>query len=200
MENFAKIADVEMAPFRAELDAAPEMWLADTSRQRNVRCQRQTRNIFLRTAKKPLPLGARNANDVHESRTAAAAAGFPQTLAFCARVANDRKASLGRVVLVALKPNGRVFPHVDKGAYYRIRDRYHLVVQSPQGSPLTVGEETLVMREGELWVIDNKLKHSAKNASQQWRVHLIFDLLPPVGQGHYVAAERHKGLMSENRQ
>ena len=78
---FTKLAEhVNLVPFLEELDAVPELWSADTSRQRNVRCQRHTQNIFLRIARKPFPPGAKNANDVHESRIARAAGKFPRTL------------------------------------------------------------------------------------------------------------------------
>ena len=122
---FTRIAtDIDVAPFLSELAAAPEMWLADTSRQRKVRCQRDTRTIFLRVAKKPLPPGARNANDVHECRTARSASPFPRALAFCERIAELQGGELGRATLVALQPRGWVLPHVDAGAYYRVRDRF----------------------------------------------------------------------------
>ena len=175
-----------MAPFLEELEAVPEMWLADTSRQRKVRCQRNTRNIFLRAAKKPLPPGASNANDVHECRVTPAAGKFPRTLAFCERTAKKLEAELGRATLVALLPKSRVFPHSDTGAYYRIRDRLHLVLTSAEGSPLTAGGETVVMHPGELWAFNNKVRHWANNPSSQARVHLIFDLLPVPGGGFHV--------------
>ena len=185
--RFLRIAEgIDVAPFLSELTAAPEMWLADTSRQRKVRCQRDTLNIFLRVARKPLPAGARNANDVHESRTARAAAGFPHALAFCQRIARSRRGELGRATLVALQPRGWVRPHVDAGAYYRIRDRFHLVLRSREGSPMTSGGERIVMREGELWVFDNKAEHDARNPTDEPRVHLIFDVLPAPGHGYYV--------------
>ena len=184
--HFTRIAEgVDTGPLLAELDADPELWFADTSRQRKVRCQRNTLNIFLRAPKKPLPPGAKNANDVHESRRAPAAAKFPGTLAFCEGVAAAWGATLGRATLVSLQPRSRVFPHVDAGAYYRIRDRLHLVLRSPGGSPLVAEDETVVMREGELWVFNNKVEHSAENRSEQARVHLIFDLLPALGCGYY---------------
>ena len=187
LKHFTRLADfVDVSPFLAELDAAPEMWLANTSRQRNVRCQRHTRNIFLRAARKPLPPGARNANDVHESRVARAARKFPRSLAFCERIAEELESTLGRANLVALLPKSQVFPHVDAGAYYRIRDRLHLVLKSSGGSPLTAGDETVVMHPGELWAFDNKARHSAENPSPQPRVHLIFDLLPASGRGFHV--------------
>ena len=187
MPNFTNIArGVDIQPLLAELDAAPEMWLADTSRQRKIRCQRNTRNIFLRAARKPLPPGARNANDVHESRVARPARKFPRTLAYCERVADALSGKLGRATLVALQPHGRVFPHVDTGAYYRIRDRFHLVLRSAGGSPLAAGDERVLMRPGELWAFNNKARHWADNPSDEPRVHLIFDVLPPPGRGLHV--------------
>ena len=186
--HFAWVAAVPIHPFLAELDAAPAMWEMDTSRQRKVRCQRHTENIFLRAARKPLPLGAKNANDVHESRVVAMAAKFPRMLGFCESVAGSVGGQLGRATLVALLPESKVYPHIDTGAYYRIRDRYHLVLKSVRGSPLTVRDETVVMHEGELWVFDNKVRHSARNPSRERRIHLIFDVLPKPGTGHFVCA------------
>ena len=185
--HFTRLTEhVNITPLLEELDAAPEMWIADTSRQRKVRCQRHTRNIFLRAPKKPLPPGATNANDVHESRVAPAARRFPSALALCERIAEEFEATLGRATLVALLPKSRVFPHVDAGAYYRVRDRLHLVLKSSQGSPLSAGDETVVMHPGELWAFNNKARHWANNPSLQTRVHLIFDLLPAPGRGLHV--------------
>ena len=184
---FLRIArNVDVGPILAELEAASDLWLADTSRQRKVRCQRDTQNIFLRVARKPLPPGARNANDVHESRTGRHAPRFPRALAFCRRIADLQAGDLGRVTLVALQPQGWVRPHVDAGDYYRRRDRFHLVLRSPGGSPLTAGGETIVMRERELWAFDNKAEHDARNPTDEPRVHLIFDVRPGAGRGYYL--------------
>lgn len=186
MTHFIRISENEdTLPILAELDLSPETWFADTSRQRKIRCQRNTRNIFLRSAKKPLPPGANNANDVHESRVAPAAREFSRTLAYCQRIADAMEGQLGRATLVALQPGCKVFPHIDVGDYYRIRDRFHLVLKSPEGSPLSTEDETVVMREGELWVFNNKARHWAVNQSDKPRVHLIFDVLPPCGRGFF---------------
>ena len=182
--NIVRAVDIQ--PLLAELDAAPGMWFVNTSRQRRIRCQRSTRNIFLRAPMKPLPPGAKNANDVHESRIARSARKFPRTLAYCESVADRLGGTLGRATLVALLPHGRVFPHVDAGAYYRIRDRFHLVLRSAGGSPLAAGDERVVMRPGELWAFDNKTRHWADNPSDEPRVHLIFDVLPAPGRGFHV--------------
>ncbi|MDE0411912.1 MAG: aspartyl/asparaginyl beta-hydroxylase domain-containing protein [Gammaproteobacteria bacterium] len=183
---FTKINEqVDVSPLLGELDRFPEMWLADTSRQRKIRCQRNTQNIFLRAAKKPLPPGAKNANDVHGVRSMPGAKKFPCTLEFCESVAKELDAALGRATLVKLLPGSQVYPHVDTGSYYRIRDRLHLVLKSIGGSLLGVEDETVRMREGELWVMDNKKLHWARNPSDKPRIHLIFDLLPAPGRGFY---------------
>lgn len=191
MLHFKRLAtDVDIEPILAELDAAADMWLADTSRQRKVRCQRNTQNIFLRAAQKPLPRGARNANDVHASRTTKAAGYFPCALQYCQSVADSLEGQLGRATLVTLLPKSKVYPHVDMGQYYRIRDRLHLVLRSSRGSPLTAEDETVVMQERELWVFNNKANHWAENSSTDARVHLIFDVLPPRGGGFYAFPPR----------
>ena len=192
--HFTKIAENEdIFPILAELEASPDMWLADTSRQRKVRCQRNTRNIFLRAAKKPLPPGVTNANDVHESRIAPAAKYFKRTLDYCQSVATAQEGILGRATLVALLPKCKVFPHIDVGEYYRKRDRFHLVLKSTLGSPLTTEDETVVMREAELWVFNNKAVHWAENCSSETRIHLIFDVLPRSGLGFYVLPHNGSG-------
>ena len=186
LQHFKRIrGDVDVAPYLAELRESSDWWLVDTSRQRNVRCQRNTQNIFLRAAMKPLPPGARNANDVHEIRIMRAARLFPRTLEFCERVADETEGTLGRVTLVALLPRSKVYPHVDGGAYYRIRDRYHLILKSAGGSLLCAAREAVVMQEGELWAFDNKQRHWAENPSDELRVHVIFDVLPAPGRGLY---------------
>ncbi len=53
---------------------------------------------------------------------------------------------------------------------------------------MTAEGETIVMREGELWVFDNKALHEARNPTNEPRVHLIFDVLPEKGRGHYIYA------------
>lgn len=186
MHNFKLAKDtVDTKLILNELEAAPQMWLANCSRQEKVRCQRHTKNIFLRVAKKPLPPGEKNANNVHQSVTASGAKSFPHTLAFCKNLANSINGRLGRAMLVALLPKSQVYPHIDHGDYYRITDRYHLVITSPTGSHLSAGTETVVMHERELWVFNNKIEHSAINTSDQHRVHLIFDILPAPGKGIY---------------
>ncbi len=177
--------DIDIAPMLAELGSDASLWLRDTSRQDKVRVQRETNAIFLRSAAKPYPQGM-SGEDVHESRPTSTSRQFPRTMRWLADFAERSDAELGRALVVRLAPGGRVHRHVDRGEYYRLRDRYHLVLNSSAGSPLTCGDETVRMRERELWRFDNKTAHEARNDSAEWRVHLIFDLLPH-GIGHMIS-------------
>jgi hypothetical protein len=169
---------VEITPLLTEIAEQSAFWLYDTSRQQKLAVQEATQSIFLRRAAKPFPPGITNARDVHDSCPTEMAQEFPVVMNWVEEVARAIGGELGRVNLVRLAPQGRVQRHIDHGEYYKWRDRYHLVLQSRSGSWLKCGNEEVHMQEGELWWFDNKQTHEAFNPSEQWRVHLIFDLLP----------------------
>lgn len=167
---------VDIQPLLEELAAHEPLWLYDTSRQDKVNVQRETHSIYLRSAVKPLPLGVTSSNDVHESHYTGMAQHFPNVLGWAEKFAVEQSGELGRVTLVRLAPRGRVYRHIDHGDYYRVRDRFHLILHSPRGSLLNAGEEWVRMHEGECWWFDNKQPHEAYNDSDDWRIHLIFDI------------------------
>ncbi len=179
LKNFRLLnSRVEIEPFLREINNNTDLWLQDTSRQNKIKVQRETNTIYLRSALKPFPPGITSSNDVHESRTTKAAEKFPQVFNWLKSFAESIDGELARATIVRLKPHGRVYRHIDLGSYYQLRDRYHLVLQSPAGSLLGAGEEWIAMQEGELWWFDNKQPHEAINQSDDWRIHLIFDILP----------------------
>ena len=53
---------------------------------------------------------------------------FPITMGRLEGFAHSIGGELGRATIVRLAPRGRVYRHTDKGEYYRVRDRYHLVL------------------------------------------------------------------------
>lgn len=167
---------VDIQPLLAEISANENLWLHNTSRQDTITVQRETNTIYLRSAVKPFPPGVTSSNDVHESHRTRTAVYFPTVLAWAEQFAEAQQRELGRVTLVRLAPKGRVYPHIDHGDYYRMRDRYHLILHSPIGSLLRAGDEWVRMKPGECWWFNNKEPHEAYNESDDWRIHLIFDV------------------------
>lgn len=178
MKHFDRIfKDFDKASIVKEVMGQPEMWLWDTSRQKKLKVQSESNAIPIR-ALDSSAINGRDRRDVHESKYTPIASHFPETIAFLESFARSQNAQLGRARIVRLGPGKRVFRHIDRGEYYRVRDRYHLVLMSNGGSYLAAGDEHVSMREGELWRFDNKQPHEAANESNQDRIHLIFDLLP----------------------
>lgn len=168
---------VNIQPLLEEINTHAHLWLHDTSRQDRVKVQRETNTIHLRSAVKPLPPSVTTANDVHPSKRTKMAQKFPITMGWLEGFAHSIGGELGRATIVRLAPRGRVYRHTDKGEYYRVRDRYHLVLHSPAGSLLGAGEEWVRMQPGECWWFNNKAPHEAINEADDWRIHLIFDVL-----------------------
>jgi outer membrane protein assembly factor BamB/orotate phosphoribosyltransferase len=166
---------IDVAPLLEEVRSREEAWLIDTGRQDKIRAQRDTNTIFLSTAVHRPDL---HINENQESRLTSVSKNFPRALAFLTEFAQEMNCNLSRATIVRLKPNSRVLRHIDEGSYYFLRDRFHLVLQSPTGSVLMSGGEQVRMGEGELWWFDNKQYHESCNESGDWRIHYIFDLLP----------------------
>lgn len=166
---------VALPHLRSEIYDNQHLWTADESRQKRIRVQRKTQSIPLRSADRK-PGDMRKSEDIHESRQTRFAAFFPATMTFLLDIASYLQGTLERALYVRLLPHSIVYPHIDNGAYYQTRDRYHLVLVSSAGSLLKSGDEQVVMQAGELWWFDNKAIHESDNSSDDWRIHLIFDI------------------------
>jgi hypothetical protein len=178
MQHFKLIrAGIDPRPLLDEIAAVDNAWAQATGRQRKIDVQREALAIPLRGLRASAIAG-RKRRDVHESRWTSGAAQYPLACRFLEDVALAQAGLLGRAKIVCLPAGRRVYPHVDRGAYYRVRDRYHLVLRSTAGSWLKSGDEEVRMREGELWWFDNHAVHEAYNDGSEDRIHLIFDLLP----------------------
>ncbi|MCP5149829.1 MAG: aspartyl/asparaginyl beta-hydroxylase domain-containing protein [Ectothiorhodospiraceae bacterium] len=178
MRHFQRIAaSIDPGPFLDEIAAVDGAWNAATGRQEKVKVQREALAIPLRGLRKSA-IGERQRRDVHESRWTTGSQRYPVACAFLRAIAHQRDALLSRAKIVCLPAGRRVYPHVDRGDYYLVRDRYHLVLRSTLGSWLRAEDEEVRMQEGELWWFDNKQVHEAHNDGDQDRIHMIFDLLP----------------------
>lgn len=178
MQYFSRIrADVDPAPFLAEIAQNPRAWEAATGRQDKIAVQREALAIPLRGLRKSAIAG-RKRRDVHETRWTSSAASYPLARGFLTEIAEALGSLPARAKIVRLPAGRRVYPHIDRGAYYRLTNRYHLVLKSADGSWLKAADEEIRMREGELWWFDNDQMHEALNDGAHDRIHLIFDLLP----------------------
>ena len=177
MKYFKRIrADIPVQPFLDEIASVDDAWAAATGRQDKIAVQREALAIPLRGLRKSMLFG-RKRRDVHESRWTNASINYPLARAFITDVATELDADLSRAKIVCLPSGRKVYPHIDRGEYYRFRGRYHMILKSTAGSWMKAGDEEVRMQEGELWWFDNDQMHEASNDGDEDRIHIIFDLL-----------------------
>lgn len=180
MQNFSLLRkNVDTAPFLREIASVDNAWAMATGRQEKIRVQREALAIPLRGLRKSAIAG-RPRRDVLESRWTSGSMAFPHARNFIKATAARLGGLPGRAKIVNLPPGKRVYPHIDRGEYYLVHARFHLVLRSTDGSMLRAGDETQRLQTGELWWFDNNQIHEAWNDGADNRIHLIFDVLPPA--------------------
>ena len=168
---------LETQPYLDQLTSIDGAWADATGRQEKIQVQKEALSIPLRGLRKSA-IGNKKRRDVHESRWTTGSQKYPLFHKFLNDFAEQYKGILGRAKIVCLPAGKRVYPHVDRGEYYRVRGRYHFVLRSTHGSWMRAGNEEVRMQEGELWWFDNNQVHEARNDGNQDRIHVIFDMLP----------------------
>lgn len=89
-----------------------------------------------------------------------------------------KKGSILRALLVKLNAKSEISKHIDNGIGLEKSKRHHIPIITNSKVLFTVDVETIHMKQGEIWHIDNSNKyHSVLNNSKKDRVHLIVDWL-----------------------
>jgi len=84
-----------------------------------------------------------------------------------------------RATLVRLKAGGSIAEHRDMNFSLTHSHRVHLPIVTNNEVWFSVGSETINMREGQLYEINNRRLHSVENKGSDDRVHLILDFVLP---------------------
>lgn len=83
-----------------------------------------------------------------------------------------------RAMLAKLAAGGEIPKHKDAGFSLMNCHRVHLPLVTNDKVDFFVGGETIHMRPGELWEIDNGSDHAVANNGGEDRIHLIVDWMP----------------------
>lgn len=179
-----KVNTSTLSCIKEELELYLAQYLWSEGRAKNLHEQKETKDIGLRMSSQFLVRkGDTKAYYSQLSKSTPAALEFPYTIGFLKKFARRQKSILSRIKIVTLAPKKQVYPHIDFGEYYDIRNRYHLVLYS-RGSKMVTGGYEKTFYEGELFYFNNHLTHEAYNESDEERIHLIFDLLP-IDMSHF---------------
>jgi len=94
---------------------------------------------------------------------------------FCKRFKlNPEDISLA--VFYYLDPGAYIHPHRDlSGASLNSRLRFHIPVVTNSKLKFLVNKEKVIMKPGELWILDTSYEHSVHNLGEKHRVHIVID-------------------------
>ena len=183
-ENLWKYKTIEpeqIVAFKDEIKKQAPLWTLDSSRQQSRLTSHSQTNALYLFDRRPHQASS-TTTDTEPERYAhkvAWAPLFPKLCAWIKEVEAEMEGKLGRVAIVRLAPRSMVHGHIDREPYLQGFDRYHLVIDSPDGSYMHVDDEHNIYEEGDLFFFENKKWHTAYNPSKYWRTHLIFDIRPP---------------------
>lgn len=153
------------------------MWSINTTRQKSISYHKQTNTIVLYERGTP-PLTSHIIQRNYAQKKTYADL-YPSLIKWLNAFVDRKNGELGRVALVRLKPYSLVFRHFDDEQSLKGFDRYHVVINSPHGSFMSVDEEEVTFQEGDVFFFENKVIHSAYNPHNQYRIHLIIDIRVP---------------------
>lgn len=173
MNNFCKIAEVNIRPLLAAIARQPELWDENnfrTTHQGTVHADAS--DIWLRYNN----LSDNIINDL-ESIDYPAFAKLPQARALVYDLMRFVEGNrLGRVFITKLPVNGRILPHKDEGESPEYYDRYHIFIQNFEGSVFRCGEEVICPNAGDIYWFNNQIEHEVINNSIDDRLTLVIDI------------------------
>ncbi|RLA29004.1 MAG: hypothetical protein DRQ63_02080 [Gammaproteobacteria bacterium] len=184
--NFTKIDDTDITSLKElVLQLTPEHWTGDTTRQRRYEAHRHTQAIGL-----VYDLDFRHENPTVQPPMQLFAPALRQVLETVANhyealpAATTLLGQLGsgyfiRANLVRLNPGGEITAHQDKNFSLAHSHRVHIPIVTNDQVKFAVGSETINMRAGEIFEINNRRIHSVRNDGEAGRVHLILDWVTP---------------------
>jgi quercetin dioxygenase-like cupin family protein len=189
MKHFKRVeSGIDTQPFIREIEANQECWNLDSGRQNSKPAQRETQAIPLRCSEKTSVLDSMALQSkpiAYRGLPTPMSERFPVADSFVEQLVKRMNGASGRAVLTQLRPGGTIHPHIDDRLYWLLRDRYHLVVKSSAGSYFKAGGEEVRMQEGELWWFDPTVTHSVHNDSDEWRIHIVADIMSPHSFGSF---------------
>ncbi|HVE53982.1 MAG TPA: aspartyl/asparaginyl beta-hydroxylase domain-containing protein [Ramlibacter sp.] len=90
----------------------------------------------------------------------------------------------GSVFASRMEPGSEVGEHRDGGVYYASYHRCQVCLQAEEGTVFRCGDDSLVMKPGEVWVFDNTRPHSVRHEGRSERVALVVDIAGPPVAAH----------------
>ncbi len=171
--NFLSLGEkIDVSQIRKILEDVPESTWLLSGREKQFKVHRHTQALRL-----VYDADFRHYNPTHHPLILK----FEEALQpLLSRIANfyGHNGFIIRLVFAKLKAGGKIYAHFDLQYSLMNCHRIHIPIISNEKSLFFVGGEQKIMKEGEIWEINNATVHEVDNRGDEDRVHLIVDWAP----------------------
>jgi hypothetical protein len=173
--NFNLIRSYDVSELSEIVGKFTTEWRLDTSRQNQPNSVHMNTNTYYLRSFKP-------GWEPHEKLAVFPLANSVHVLSIADKIMKDLevvhngKASLA--MIVKLLPDSDIIPHADESKYLGIVRRHHIPLKTNKDVMFHVDEESINMKVGECWEINNSKVHYVTNNSHEDRIHMIIDIVP----------------------
>lgn len=161
---------------KKEISKFNDEWLFDTSRQDKNVTHKNTHMYPLVYSDYSWQPGTKlDISVINTMKSISAREELNQIVDFLEKRFNGK---LCRAEIVKMDPNIKIRKHVDGGSFLQYARRCHVSVITNENVFFTVLDNTVNMKSGRVYEINNSLPHSVENNSSEERVHIILDIMP----------------------
>ncbi len=114
----------------------------------------------------------------------------PLLRTIAARLARGKK--VVRIQFAWLGAGSAIARHRDTSITLLYSHRVHVPVETNDQVTFECGEQSVIMREGEIWTFDNTLRHAVHNRGETSRIHLIVDFTEPLPVRAWLPYLKHR--------
>ena len=176
VRNFGK---VDMAALGAAVLAQDEAaWNENVQRQRDYEVHEQTRSIVLLFANVEDWPAIEVTKEPGWARLAEAAVPVMHDII---RRFYPPGGTIIRAMAAKLLAGGRIMPHVDSHASFRMSHRIHVPLTTNSRVRFMIDGRPYQLEPGQAYEINNQKTHSVMNSGKEDRITFIFDYLPRRG-------------------
>lgn len=187
MNNFQRVASVDVMPLLLAIKRHPELWHEDTYlRDYPQGPFGEVDTIMLRFPVKrvvEMEQALAVASDAHPTIDQHECIDYPAykvlhearplVMNLMHYVHGER---LGRVMINRIAPGGMIYPHADTPVHAEYWTRHHICLWGQPGAVIQCGDEKWEFQTGDIFWFNNSLEHSVVNNSADDRISMVVDI------------------------
>lgn len=157
------------------LNILPEIdWEANALRQSSFNVHQNTNTVFITNTAQTKPWNGIDPLNVSVSNQKIFDISYP----IIKELEERFDSKVARSMLIRLPAGKKILPHPDSGHYLMSVHRCHIPVKTNDAVMFTVNGNTINMKVGQGYEINNSKWHRVENDGTTDRIHLLIDLIP----------------------